>query len=367
MRIGIVGGGQLGRMIALSGAPLGHTFVVLEPAQEVPASIAAEVIRAPYDDIAALHELVSRVDVVTCEFESVPCIALETLAEHVPVRPGVTAFRTASDRLLEKTLFRSLGIGTAPFAVVDDQASLDAAVLNIGLPAVLKTRHNGYDGKGQRVLRTPEDVAVAFDALGGVPMILEGFVTFRRELSIVAARALDGSMVFYDVCENVHRDGILHTTTVPATALDAETQTTAERFAFAVLERLDYVGVLAIELFEGDEGLFANEMAPRVHNTGHHTIELTQTSQFENHVRAITGMPLGAAVRRSHGIMLNLVGEVPASELILAIPGAHLHLYGKRPKAGRKLGHVTLETGDGDEAAVARLLELAGGSSTTVS
>lgn len=358
MRIGIVGGGQLGRMIALSGLDLGHEFVVLEPAEEVPAAIAAEVIPAAYTDPAALAELASRVDVVTCEFESVPSIALSTLAASVPVRPGVSAFHTASDRLLEKTLFRTLGIGTAPFEKVDDQASLDAAVRAIGLPAVLKTRHNGYDGKGQRVLRSASDVESAFEALGAVPMILEGFVSFVRELSIVAVRGTDGAIVFYDVCENVHQNGILHTTTAPAPTLDAETQATAERFARSVLEKLDYVGAMAIELFEGADGLLANEMAPRVHNTGHHTIELCETSQFENHVRAITGMPLGSTRLRSHGMMLNLVGSLPETRDVLAIGGAHLHLYGKRPKAGRKLGHVTLENGDDHVVRRERLLSL---------
>lgn len=359
MRIGIVGGGQLGRLIALSGVPLGHEFVVLEPADEVPARIAAEVISARYDDVSALGELASRVDIVTCEFESVPCIALETLALSVPVRPSPEAFRIASDRLLEKTMFRTLGIGVAPFAVIDDQASLDAGVRVIGLPAVLKTRHQGYDGKGQRVLRTQADVPGAFAALGAVPMILEGFVSFRRELSIVAARGLDGHIVFYDLCENVHRNGILHTTTAPAPGLDAQTQSTAEKFARSVLEHLDYVGVMAIELFDGTDGvLLANELAPRVHNTAHHTIELAETSQFENHIRAITGMPLGSTRLRSHGVMLNLVGEVPAPEHVLEIPGAHLHLYGKRSKPGRKLGHVTLENGGDHESRRRRLFAL---------
>lgn len=358
MRIGIVGGGQLGRMIALSGAPLGHAFVVLEPAEEVPASVVAEVIPAAYTDAAGLAELAARVDVVTCEFESVPAVALETLAESVPVYPGPFAFRTASDRLLEKSMFRSLGIGTAPFAAVDDQASLEEAVRTLGLPAVLKTRHNGYDGKGQRVLRAAADVAGAFEALGAVPMILEGFVSFTRELSIVAVRGQDGAVVFYDVCENVHQNGILHTTTVPAPGLDAATQAAAEGFARRVLEHLGYVGAMAIELFDSPEGLLANEMAPRVHNTGHHTIELCETSQFENHVRAIAGLPLGSPRLRHPGMMLNLVGEVPPHADILAIPGAHLHLYGKRPKAGRKLGHVTLENGDDHVVRRERLLSL---------
>lgn len=367
MRIGILGGGQLGRMIALAARPLGHSVVVLEAAEEIPSAVASDVILAAYDDEAALDELARRSDVVTCEFESVPPTALARIAAAgVPVRPAPEAFRIASDRWLEKSMFRELGLATAPFEAVDDQASLDAAVERIGLPAVLKTRRNGYDGKGQLVLRTAADVEGAFAKLRSVPMILEGFVAFERELSIVAARGLDGTVVFYDVVENIHVDGILHRTNAPASHLRDAIVEEADRAARLILERLDYVGVIAIELFEDEAGLRINEIAPRVHNSGHWTIEGAATSQFENHVRAITGMPLGAAVRRSHGIMLNLVGDVPAAEAILAIPGAHLHLYGKRPKVGRKLGHVTLETGDGDDAAVARLLTLASGSSTTV-
>ncbi len=349
MRIGVIGGGQLGRMIALSARPLGHSVLVLEPGDDPPAGVAAEILRAPYEDPEALAELARRSDVVTCEFESVPAESLEIVARTgVPVRPGPLAFRTASDRLLEKSLFRDLGLGTAPFVAVDDEAGLRSAVANLGLPAVLKTRRNGYDGKGQRVLRTAEDVEGAFVALGGVPMILEGFVPFRRELSIVAARGVDGAVVHYDVVENVHRDGILHRTTAPAPELDPGLAAEARSAATAVLEALDYVGVMALELFD-DGTLRVNEMAPRVHNSGHWTIEGAATSQFENHVRAILGLPLGKTTLRAPSVMLNLVGSLPPAEVVLATADAHLHLYDKLPKPGRKVGHVTVVGGDAAE------------------
>lgn len=348
MRIGIVGGGQLGRMMALAARPLGHAIVVVEPAEEVPARVAADrVIAAAYDDEAALDELARSSDVVTCEFESVPVAALERIASHgVPVRPAPEAFRVASDRWLEKSMFRDLGLRTAPFEKVDSQASLEAAVASIGLPAVLKTRRNGYDGKGQRVLRSEADVLGAFEVLGSVPMILEGFVRFRRELSIVAARGLDGTVAFYDVVENVHVDGILHTTTAPAIGLRPEVVVEADRAARLVLERLDYVGVIAIELFEDDDGIRVNEIAPRVHNSGHWTIEGAATSQFENHIRAIVGAPLGSTALRGPSTMVNLVGAIPDQDAVLALPDAHLHVYDKRPKPGRKVGHITQVGGD---------------------
>jgi len=347
VRIGILGGGQLGRMTALAATPLGHSVLVLEPGGEVPAAAAADVIAAAYDDEAALDELARCSDVVTCEFESVPASALERIASAgIPVRPAPEAFRVASDRLLEKSMFRDLGLGTAPFAAVDDQASLESAVATIGLPAVLKTRRNGYDGKGQRVLRTQADVDGAFEALGSVPLLLEGFVVFTRELSIVAVRGLDGTVVFYDVVENIHVDGILHRTNAPAAELRDSVIEEADRAARLILERLDYVGVIAVELFEDESGVRVNEIAPRVHNSGHWTIEGAATSQFENHVRAITGSPLGSTALRAPSTMINLVGTIPDRDAMLAVPDAHLHLYDKRPKPGRKVGHVTIVGSD---------------------
>ncbi|MFO0693438.1 MAG: 5-(carboxyamino)imidazole ribonucleotide synthase [Polyangiales bacterium] len=342
MRIGCIGGGQLGRMLSLAGQPLGHTFVVLEPVGDACAASVADVIAAPYDDEDALRRLASVVDVVTCEFESVPERALLRTADlGAPVRPGPEAFRTASDRLLEKTMFNELGIPTAPFRRVDDHASLEVAVRELGLPCVLKTRRLGYDGKGQRVLRSEDDVRGAFEALGSVPMILEGWVPFRRELSIVAARGLRGDMAFYPLVENIHRDGILCRTTAPAPNVAPELTARAESYAAKVMQALDYVGVLAIELFDADV-LRVNEMAPRVHNSGHFSIDGAVTSQFENHVRAIAGSPLGPTELRGTSVMFNLVGGIPDPDAVLAIPGAHLHLYGKDPKPGRKVGHLTV-------------------------
>lgn len=356
VRIGVIGGGQLGRMLAKSAVSLGHTVTVLEPAGEVPARVAADVIAADYDDVEALTRLAACSDVVTCEFESVPVAALECVASHgVPVYPGAEAFRVASDRLFEKTMFRELGLGTAPFERVDDAAMLGAALDVVGLPAVLKTRRAGYDGKGQRVIRTLADAEGAFEALGSVPMILEGFVSFRRELSIVAVRALDGTMAFYDLVENVHRSGILHTTTAPAPNVSEALADEARRAATAVMQRLAYVGVLAIELFDDVLGLRVNEMAPRVHNSGHFTIEGAVTSQFENHIRAITGAPLGSTQLVGPSVMVNVVSTIPEVAALEALPSTFVHLYDKQPKPGRKLGHVTVL--GVDASAVERVLD----------
>ena len=347
MRIGILGGGQLGRMLALAGHPLGCTFVVLTPDAKAPATAVAESIVADYEDPKALAELASRVDVVTFEFENVPVASIEALlAMDVPVRPGPRALEVASDRLNEKTLFSALGIPTVSFVAVDTPAGMERAIRTTGLPAVLKTRRMGYDGKGQRVLRRSADVEGAFTGLGGAPQILEGFVDFVRELSIVAVRGLDGQTAFYPLVENRHEGGILRFTRAPAPDLEPEVQARAESHARAILEELDYVGVLALELFDDGVDLLANEIAPRVHNSGHWTIEGAETSQFENHVRAITGMQLGSCAARGESAMINLIGDAPDAEAILRVPGAHLHLYGKAPRPGRKIGHVTVTATD---------------------
>jgi 5-(carboxyamino)imidazole ribonucleotide synthase len=284
--------------------------------------------------------------VVTYEFENVPVAAANHLAERVPVYPSPRALEVAQDRLKEKHLFRDLGIGTAPFAPVETLADLTAAVEVLGLPAVLKTRTQGYDGKGQRVLRRGEDLAVAFGTLGGRPLILEGFVPFRRELSILAARSRTGETAFWPLVENVHRDGILRLSIAPAQGGDATLTDAAAALAGRALEALDYVGVLAIELFEHDGRLLANEMAPRVHNSGHWTIEGSRTSQFENHLRAVLGLPLGSTGSIGVAAMVNLIGETPDPASLLEIDGSHLHLYGKPARPGRKLGHVTLVESD---------------------
>ncbi len=347
MRIGILGGGQLGRMLALAGVPLGHEMIVLTPDRDAPAAAVARTIVAPYEDPAALDELARSCDVVTYEFENVPAEVVDRLLEKVPVHPSAEALRTAGDRLNEKELFSRLGIPTVPYRAVDAASAMDDAVRSVRLPAVLKTRRFGYDGKGQRVLRRGEDVEGAYTGLGGGALLLEGFVDFRRELSIVAVRGLGGEVAFYPLVENRHEGGILRFTRAPAPHLDAGQQAKAEGYVRAILEALDYVGVIALELFDDGVDLLANEIAPRVHNTGHWTIEGAETSQFENHLRAITGAPLGSTAPRGESAMINIIGALPDAQRILAVPGAYLHLYGKAPRPGRKIGHVTVVAADG--------------------
>ncbi len=342
MRIGILGSGQLGRMLALAAHPLGHEIVVLGPGKDDPAIRVAEAIVAPFDDAAALDELASRVDVVTFEFENVPAGSVERLAAHVRVQPSARALATGADRLAEKTMFRALGIETAPFAAVDDEAGLAAAVGAIGLPGILKTRRLGYDGKGQKRLRGPSDVAGALAALGRAPSIYEGFVAFEREISMIGARGEDGATVVYGPIENAHRDGILHVSRCPARGVSASAERAARRAVEQILGHLDYVGVLAVELFLVGDHVIANEIAPRVHNSGHYSIEGAETSQFENHVRAIAGQPLGGTRDVACTAMINVVGALPDVEKVLAIEGAHVHLYGKSERPGRKIGHVTV-------------------------
>ena len=377
--VGILGGGQLGRMLALAGYPLGLRFQVLEPAVAAPAGVLAPQIVAGYDDAAALARLVAAVEVVTYEFENVPVAAARALARRVPVYPPPAALEAAQDRLAEKEFFRSLGIATAPFASVETRADLEAAAAAIGLPAVLKTRRLGYDGKGQALLRSPADLEKGWSLLGGAPLILEGFVPLVRELSILAARGRDGATVCYPLVENHHRDGILRLSRAPAPGLTPVLQAAAEAIATRAMAALDYIGVLAIELFALEEpgprsqgqgggeyglasGLVVNEMAPRVHNSGHWTIEGAETSQFENHLRAVVGLPLGSTAARGHAAMLNIIGEAPDPAAVLAVPGAHLHLYGKAPRPGRKLGHITLRADDpaAVEAGIAALCTLPG-------
>ena len=345
MLIGVLGAGQLGRMLALAGYPLGARFVFLDPEPDAPAGQIAEQIVAPYESASALEDL-AHADVVTYEFESVPEQTARALAARLPVRPSPEALRVAQDRLNEKTLCRELGIGTAQFAPVADEAELEAAIAAVGLPAVLKTRRLGYDGKGQRVVHQKTDALAAWQALGRVPSILESFVEFTRELSIIAVRASDGQIACYPLIENHHSEGILRLSLAPAPRASTELQSLAEAAIKKLLDHFDYVGVLALELFETPGGLLANEIAPRVHNSGHWTIEGAVTSQFENHVRAITELPLGSTAAVGHSAMINLVGTVPDRASLLALPDTHLHLYGKAPRKGRKLGHVTVTAGD---------------------
>ncbi len=344
MMIGIVGGGQLARMMALAGYPLGLRFLVLDPAPDACAGQVAPLIQGNYDDPDKLSPLSSRCDLVTFDFENVPGTAARFLAQRLPVFPPPAALETAQDRLAEKTLFQALGIPTPPFAPVDSREQLIDAVDRIGLPAVLKTRRLGYDGKGQQVLNAGVDIDAAWQNLRGVPLTLEGFVPFQREVSMLAARNRTGETAFYPLVENRHREGILRLSLTPCDAGELTAQ--ARDYADRVLTRFDYVGLLAIEFFVLAGQLLANEMAPRVHNSGHWTIEGAETSQFENHLRAILGWPLGVTAPRGCSAMVNFIGELPDPTAILKIPGAHFHAYGKASRPGRKVGHVTLGADD---------------------
>jgi len=355
--IGILGGGQLGYMLALAGYPLDFHFRFLDPSPQAPVGRVASRVTAEYTDFEALEKFAHGLALVTYEFENVPVEALRFLQKLVPVYPSVQALETAQDRRSEKLLFQKLGIPTTKFAVINSAGELHQTVKKIGLPAILKTCRLGYDGKGQWVLRTGEDVERAKNEIPSAPLILEEFVKFSRELSILAVRARNGETAFYRLVENHHRDGILRLSLAPAPHLTEALQREAEAAARRVLESLDYVGVLAIELFECNGRLLANEMAPRVHNSGHWTIEGAVTSQFENHLRAVLGLPLGSTGPAGHCAMLNLIGDLPDSSEVLAVSDAHLHLYGKSPRPGRKLGHVTLRAASPERLAL-RLSEL---------
>jgi len=357
----VLGGGQLGRMLGLAGIPLGVRFRFLDPVAGAPAGAVGPLVVGALDDQDALAEVADGATVVTYEWEGVPADAARVLAAQYPVRPGARSLEVAQDRLTEKETFRRLGIGTPAFAAVDTRAELDEAVRTVGgLPAVLKTRRGGYDGKGQFVLHTAADLDAAWAELGGVPLILESLVPFDRELSVLAVRGADGATACWPLVENVHEGGILRISRAPAPGLDPALQLRAEDIAARLLTDLDHVGVLAVELFEVAGELLANEIAPRVHNSGHWTIEGAETSQFENHLRAILGRPLGSTAARGPSAMLNCIGEMPDRDAVLAVPGAHLHDYGKAPRPGRKLGHVTITAPDADEL-TARLVTLTDG------
>jgi 5-(carboxyamino)imidazole ribonucleotide synthase len=340
--IGILGGGQLGYMLALAGYPLDFHFRFLDPSPQAPVGRIASRVTAEYTDFEALEKFAHGLALVTYEFENVPVEAARFLQKLVPVYPSTRALETAQDRRSEKHLLQKLGIPTTEFAAVNSADELDQAVSKIGVPAVLKTCRLGYDGKGQWVLRTGKDIERVKKEIPSVPLMLEKFVNFSRELSILAVRARDGATSFYPLVENHHRSGILRLSLAPAPRLAETLQREAEKAARQILEALDYVGVLAIELFECDGRLLANEMAPRVHNSGHWTIEGAVTSQFENHLRAVSGLPLGVTRTLGFSAMLNLIGELPDASELLAVPDAHLHLYGKSSRPGRKVGHVTL-------------------------
>lgn len=362
MRVGILGGGQLGRMLALAGYPLGLRFRTLDLSPEAPAGHASELMVADFNDTDALKRFARGLDLVTYEFENVPVDPARFLSRRVNVFPPPEALEAAQDRLTEKRFFEGLGIPTPAFVAVDSWDDLKEALGEIGLPAVLKTRRFGYDGKGQVVIRKTEDVSAAWQSLGGVPLILEGFVAFERELSILAVRSRNGETAFYPLVENHHHEGILRVSLCPAPGATSELQGEAEAHARRALEALNYTGVLAIEFFERKGQLLANEMAPRVHNSGHWTIEGAETSQFENHLRAILGWPLGSTTTVGYSAMLNLIGAIPDPRAVLALANAHLHLYGKAPRPYRKLGHITLRAASSEarDTAFARLRQIVG-------
>jgi 5-(carboxyamino)imidazole ribonucleotide synthase len=338
--VGILGGGQLGRMLAIAAARLGLRTHVYEPGAAPAGDVAAQLTTASYDDLDALGAFARSVDVVTYEFENVPARALDAIEGVVPVRPGRRALAVSQDRLDEKRFVSGLGIAVADHAAVGSREELDAAIARIG-PGILKTRRLGYDGKGQARVRGPEDADAAFAAMQGAPAIYEAWVAFEREVSVIAARGLDGAVVAYDPGENVHRDGILRTTTVTGAA-GRGIRADAALIAGRLLNALDYVGVIGVELFVAGGRLLVNEFAPRVHNSGHWTIEACVVDQFQQHVRAVAGWPLGDGARHSDAVMENLIGDEADRWREIAAGGGGLHLYGKaETRPGRKMGHVT--------------------------
>ena len=344
--IGILGGGQLGRMLSLAASQLGMRTHIFCPDPDSPAfDVTAHKTVAGYDDVAALRAFSGGVDVVTYEFENVPVATAKVIADHTVLYPGTRALEVSQDRLIEKRFLTHNGIAVAPYRAVRSHEELDAAIAEIGLPAVLKTTRLGYDGKGQRTLRTPADAEAALDALSGVDLVLEGFIAFEREVSVIVVRGADGNAVTYDPAENVHRDHILKTSTLPAT-LSSQAARSAQAMAIEIADALDYVGTMGVEFFVVSDGeaprLLVNEIAPRVHNSGHWTQAVCVTDQFENHIRAICGWPLGDTTRLADVVMENLIGdEVFATSRAVSRPGTQPHVYGKaEARAGRKMGHL---------------------------
>ncbi|KEO61780.1 5-(carboxyamino)imidazole ribonucleotide synthase [Thioclava indica] len=340
--IGILGGGQLGRMLSVAASRLGFKTHIFEPGANPPAAdVAHAVTTAAYEDEAALRAFAASVDVITYEFENVPTSALDLLETLKPIRPNRRALAISQDRLREKAFLSDLGLSTAPYAAVDDSIDLAEAIAEIGCPAILKTRRFGYDGKGQAVIRAPEEGEAALASLSGAPAVYEGFVDFQSEISVIGARGLDGAIACFDPGQNVHSNGILHTTTVPATISPSQ-RTDAVLIAAKILNKLDYVGVIGVELFVTKDALIVNEFAPRVHNSGHWTQAGCAVDQFEQHIRAITGWPLGDGSRHADVEMENLIGDdmdrVPE---LASKPRTQIHLYGKAEvKPGRKMGHI---------------------------
>ena len=358
--VAVLGGGQLGRMLALAGIPLDLAFRFLDPAPDAAAGAVGALVIGALDDETALAELMDGAAVVTYEWEGVPAAGARFVAARgAPVLPPPVALDVSQDRLREKELCRRLGIGTPAFVGVDDRPDLERAVKELGTPSVLKTRRGGYDGKGQTVLDKAHDIERAWSELGGVPLILEAHVPFERELSVLAVRDRDGATACWPLVENHHSDGILRRSLAPAPGASTRAHDASERLARRLLDELEYVGVLAVELFDVRGELLVNELAPRVHNSGHWTIEGAETSQFENHLRAILGWPLGSTAARGASAMVNCIGALPDPVDVLTIPGAHLHRYGKTPRPGRKVGHVTITAADAGELPT-RVAQLAG-------
>lgn len=340
--IGILGGGQLGRMLAVAASRLGLKTHVYEPAANPPAAdVAHRTTTAAYEDAEALRAFAASVDVVTYEFENVPTSALDLIESLTPIRPGRRALAVSQDRITEKTFLNDLGLATAPWAAVTTPEDLAAALATIGTPSILKTTRLGYDGKGQARLKSPTDATEALAAMQGAPAILEGFVDFQMEVSVIAARGLDGQVAAYDPGENIHRDGILHTTTIPS-RLPAARRSDAVLIAARILNALDYVGVMGVELFVTPTDLLVNEIAPRVHNSGHWTQNGCAVDQFEQHIRAVAGWPLGDGSRHSDVTMENLIGDdIDRLPALSQEAGTAIHLYGKaQSRPGRKMGHV---------------------------
>jgi 5-(carboxyamino)imidazole ribonucleotide synthase len=346
--LGILGGGQLARMLALAGAPLGVRFLIVDNAADACAGQVAPLLAADWRDFAALEKFATAIDVATFDFENVPSDTAQWLTEHTTVSPNPRALALAQDRLAEKTMFRELGLDTPAFAVVDSRDDLERAANEVVYPSVLKTRRLGYDGKGQYRLRSHGDLDAAWQALAGAPSILEAWVAFDREVSVIAVRGRDGAFSTYPLVQNWHADGILSASLAPAPD-SSQLEQVAGRHARVIAEHLDYVGVFALELFVRDGKLLGNEMAPRVHNSGHWSIEGAACSQFENHVRAVLGLPLGDTTALGVSVMLNWIGQLPDARGVLAEPRAHWHDYGKSPRAGRKVGHATLCADDSRE------------------
>lgn len=354
MKIGILGGGQLGRMLAMAGHALGMRFRFLDVVADACAGQVGELIVGRFDDLEALGRFAAGIDVVTYEFENIDPFAIEWLAGRVPVKPGLASLLSARDRLEERRLFARMGLATPRWFEVASAAQAAEAAASVGGPCLLKARRGGYDGKGQVRLESPRDAAEAWRALGASEAIVDEVVPFQREVSLVGTRSEDGEMAFYPLVENEHEKGILRRTVAPAGRIDEHAAFLARHGAAQLVTSLDHIGTFAIEFFEVDGVLLANEWAPRVHNSAHWTIEGAVTSQFENHVRAVAGLPLGDASARGRAEMLNLIGSLPSEEEVLSIRGAHLHVYGKAAAPGRKVGHLTFVDGREEDVASAR-------------